>query len=131
MKKTKHEIIATKYQEMFYLMCQWVSNLNEQKSISNYLINNGYRNIIIYGAGKIGICLCEELIKGGLNVEYIVDKNKQGNHMGIPIEKEFKTNTKVDLIIITAIFDSFKIIQELSIQDRVPIECLDNIIYKM
>lgn len=83
---------------------KWVSAIQNKKEISDYLLTNNYCEIAIYGLGRLGKQLYEELIHSGINVSYIIDRDHS-------IENEYYKQVRcyhpedklppVDMIIVT------------------------------
>ena len=129
MESYKEESI--KYREMFKVMYFWIQNINHGKRISDYLKNKNVKKIVIYGAGDIGKCLCEELVRENIDVLYFLDKNKIGSIYGVPIKKTIICPEEVDFVIVTTLNCFFEVKNELQKNFLGEIEALDNIIYKL
>lgn len=63
------------------ILIKWMNKKNKDKSISNWLMEKGMDEIIIYGAGEIGQVLYTELIKDNrIKIKYICDNNKNSRY---------------------------------------------------
>lgn len=69
----KKEKTMAKQEAMLSVYGQWVKALQDGQRISEYLLKNDFHKIAIYGLGRIGKQLCEELIFSKIDVGYIVD----------------------------------------------------------
>ena len=58
----------------FNLFDKWLYNLRENRRISQFFEDNLYQNIAIYGLGKIGRQMCDELEGTNINVCYAIDR---------------------------------------------------------
>ena len=59
----------------FNIFDQWIYNLRLGKTIEFFFIDNLYKNIAIYGMGRIGMQMLEELKNSSVSVKYGIDKN--------------------------------------------------------
>lgn len=122
---------SDKHLEMFLVMYYWVRNLNNQKKISDFLKAQGYRHVAIYGAGYMGICLCEELIKDDIEVAYFMDQKEISEIMGISVKKAEDDLEPVDAVIVTSVYYFYEIAKELKQKLCYPILSLSDIVYKL
>ncbi len=104
------EIKYQKQLEFYYVLVNWIRNIQNGQTIGCYLIKKGIRKIAIYGYAELGQLLDKELMNMmGVDVLYIMDKAKanDGNarimypQTGLPY---------VDAVVVTAIsyFDDIK-----------------------
>lgn len=68
------------YKTYFYDMNRWMMLKLRGIQISDYLLENGYKNVIIYGLNDMGKRLLEELSKTQVNVCCVIDKNASNLH---------------------------------------------------
>lgn len=127
----EYKQMSDKHLEMFLVMYYWVRNLNNKKKISDFLRNQGYRHIAIYGASYMGICLCEELIKEDIEVDYFIDKRDISDVMRIPVKKLADDLESVDAIIVTPVYFFYEIEKELKGKMCCSILSLSDIVYKL
>lgn len=64
-----------KFFEFYNVLDQWIKIIQSGKSISEYVINRGYKSVMIYGKGRIGERLFDEFMSAGINVSCFVDRN--------------------------------------------------------
>lgn len=96
---------------------QWLENKIYHKENSDYLIKELHlKSIAIYGAGKMGELIYDDLLESDLDIKYFIDKNADSLYYGIddmPIYnlEESKKAEKVGAIIVTPIkfYDEIKI----------------------
>lgn len=110
------EINKLRAQNKLYSL--WLTCIqNNIKVFSNYLLNNNFKTVAIYGYGDVGRLLHTQLINEGINVQYIVDRYvgmKENDSTRIyRIEEDLP---KVNMIIIT-VFNSFAIKERLLNKD--------------
>ncbi|ENK1242704.1 hypothetical protein AB2063_000826 [Clostridium botulinum] len=119
------------YKVLYY----WIKNNSNNKSISDYLLDNGVNSVAIYGAGNLGEILYDELKREKkILIKYIIDKsssNSSFNNTPIFKPEEINSISKVDYIIITPIYafgDIQANLKKLGIKNVI---CIDDIIFKI
>lgn len=107
---------------------EWLTIKVEKKEIHDYLQNNGYKVIAIYGMNYVGEILWKDLKCSDINVKYGIDKNAEYIRTGINVLNPDDELPEVDLVIVTAItyFDEIK--NKLSEKMLCPIVSLENIL---
>lgn len=53
---------------------KWVDTIHENKMISQYLLENDYKSVAIYGLGRLGKQIYKEILPTKVKVEYIIDQ---------------------------------------------------------
>ena len=87
------------------LLDDWLYLRDHEINVSQFFNRYGYRNIAIYGMGKLGRHLLHELTQGGIRVVYGIDKNNGacGKIMGIEIYASGQKMPEVDAVVMTVI----------------------------
>jgi len=83
------------------ILNEWIDILHYGKRIADYLKENEYNTVLIYGMGSLGHLLLDELEISDINVLAVIDRNAEkvfADTKVISPEDEFP---KVDCIIIT------------------------------
>lgn len=121
--------LADKHLALYLLMNQWVKVKQEKKSIADYLKNNGYREIAIYGMNYVGETLLNELAGSDIKVKYAIDKNADNIFMDIDVVLPDQILDEVDAVIVTPItfFDEIEELLEKKI--NCPILSVEDILY--
>lgn len=118
---------------------QWLCNKIYHKEIADYLfLQLHLRNIAIYGAGRMGELLYDDLVEHNeIAVEYFIDKNADALYYGVDNMDilnltEVKSAKEVEAIIVTPYryFESIKKELELILQYRPQIISLEDVIWK-
>lgn len=106
------EKLSEKHAALFRVMRNWVYNYQNGKTLSEYLIQNKFNTIAIYGLGNLGETLYNELCDSDIRVIYGIDQSVEffGN---IPVYKKTDFLPDVDLIIVTAITSYKEVEREL------------------
>lgn len=89
----------------FSVLDLWLKNYREGKRIESFFVDNEYKNVAIYGMGRLGMHVLSELRGSSINIDYCIDKNSQLPIDEIVIVKpEYLNNMKeTDAIIVTPI----------------------------
>lgn len=99
-------IMYKKNQMKCSVYSKWLSNVLEGKSISEYLIQNGYTNVSLYGFGEIGQRLYHELRKcKDITIEAIIDKTNSNDGIEVEVKPPFPILSNTKLIIQTVLMD--------------------------
>ena len=122
-RKERQELIAEadllRRQNSIY--AKWIARKQKDNNgISEYLLQNGYHTVAVYGLGQIGKMLIRELSGTEIEVKYAIDRNAEKILSDITVyslEDKFET---VDLIIVT-IPNGFHRIKE-TLRNRTSIE---------
>lgn len=140
--KTKEENIVDSYRyrrlECYYdIMTKWMELKLHHISIAEYLKRQGIHKIVIYGHGKIGILLYQDLVRDGIKVEYFLDGEIQPDYQSIDntlvtILKRLPTHIETDAMIVTPSHD-FKKIEKGSKKEGYgkPILSLSHLLYQV
>lgn len=129
--KRKEQELSKKHLALFLMMNQWVQVKQEGKKLADYLYEQGYRNIAIYGMSYAGETLVNELRGSNINILYGIDKKSDSLYSDIEIislEDELKD---VDAIIVTAITFFDEIEEKLSPKIHCPVISLEDILYEI
>ena len=102
-----------KHVKLFLLMNQWTRLLQDKRSVVDYLVDRGIKDIAIYGYSIVGETLVRELKNTQIRINYIVDKNADYLYAPSIVIKPTDEYKKVDLMIVTAIDTSNMLIENL------------------
>lgn len=105
----KLRLLVKKNESIIEIFSRWLITKHEGKSIEKYLQQMEYHTIAIYGAGKIGCRLYEELKDSEIEVKYLIDRNAESLRINYPVVKEMEG--EVDAVIVTVV-GAFEEIQE-------------------
>jgi hypothetical protein len=70
---SSHEL--EKYKSYYKLFGSWMVLRNKGRMLAEYFEDRNFKNVAIYGLGKFGLCLYEELKSSSINVKYAIDIN--------------------------------------------------------
>lgn len=116
----------TKYIEVYE---RWVDLKNADGGISQFVRDNGFEKVAIYGVGHLGRNLCNELEYNSINVVYLIDRDKNVSYGNYPVYTLQDDLPEADVVIITPfmLFDEIaEILEErvtcplLSLEDIIP-----------
>lgn len=99
----------------FYsLLSRWMEMKLSGEGAAERLLQLGYHSVAIYGAGKHGKFLYEDIKNSEVEVRYFIDKNKNSvPESGLTVYTTDEEFPAVDAIIITPYLEQQTIIQEL------------------
>lgn len=96
--KTKSLLLSSwQYQYLFIYMAKLKI---KGVGVSDFIKDNNYKNIAIYGLSHVAEVVYEDLKQNDVNVNYFIDKNKNGDYDNVKIIKPEHTVENIDLIII-------------------------------
>lgn len=122
---------ARKFCYMFKVMDQWMQALHAGKSMEQYLIDTGYKEIAVYGMHYIGERLLEELAGSKVTVAYAIDKNREMSNHNINVFKPTDELPTADLIVVTTALYFYDIRKELQERVTCPIISIEELIERM
>lgn len=131
--KNKNEKVAEKQKRIdkfvgyFNILDAWMCLKEQNISLSEYFAECGYEKIAIYGWGKMGKHLYEELKDSKIEVAYAIDRNISGSGE----MKVYNLNDKlpeVDAVVVSATFDYDAIYEQLSDKVYCPIISLEEVV---
>ncbi|MBQ6995895.1 MAG: hypothetical protein IJN64_15655 [Lachnospiraceae bacterium] len=123
--------LSDKHFALFMMMNRWVKIKQDGKCLESYFIQNGYKNIAVYGMSYVGETLLNELYNSEVKIMYGIDKNTYEICSDINIVLPEDVTDEVDAIIVTAIsfFDEIK--ENLRDSISCPILSLEDILYEI
>lgn len=103
------ELQVDKWMQTSYLLRKWIEIKQNKLNLGDYLISQGYCNIVIYGYKNIGELLIGELKQSNVKIKYFIDKNaKQLVNNEYEICLDIK-NEETDAIIVTPVDAYFEV----------------------
>lgn len=90
--------------------------LDTEDTIAQWLLKKGYKNVAIYGMGKLGKCLADRLSETEIQVICGIDKNETNfrDIQVIGVDEVLSEGMLVDVIIVTPLYQYDEITNELS-----------------
>lgn len=116
-----------RYESYWRVLHQWLNLKEKGIKVGDYLLSRGYKKIGIYGMGMLGKHLIEELKDSGVDLVCGIDKNAESMYLPITlVTPERACYSKVDLIIVTVVYDYEKVKSEVSVYtDKQIVSILD------
>lgn len=117
------------YKKCWNVTCQWICLKQDGVSLEKFFHEKGYRSIAIYGMGRMGGMLYEELKNSDIEVKYGIDRSPYCTYPGLDIIEPEDKLQKVDVIVVTPmmIFDEIK--ELLSEKTNIPIIHISEVLY--
>lgn len=129
--KNKDRIINNmiKYKVYYKLMLSWLTKLEENKNIGEFLDKKGFQNVAVYGGRGIGEHLIKQLAETKITVNCIIDRVAYDTKTyQIPIYQLDDALPMVDAVIVTPIWDFDNIREQLAEKVDCPIISIKDII---
>lgn len=120
--------IVDKDRAIMGLYERWVNLKTRSGGVFEFIRDNEFERVAVYGMGSLGRSLCDELIYNGIELAYIVDQNKNvryGEYACYTMQDELP---EADVIIVTPISFFEEIQAELAKKVICPLLSLDDII---
>ena len=89
--------------EIINVMCEWITLYQKGISLKEYLNEIHVSTVAIYGFGKIGRMIVQELRDSNITVKYVIDKNADKFKVDVPIITYEDIKEQVDLVIVTVV----------------------------
>lgn len=109
-----------KYRAMFFLYDKWMHLECYKECLSKYLYQQEIRKVAIYGMGYIGKQLVDRLKGTEILVCGAIDRNAGFIDSEVPVMRIGEFDKKPDLIIVTVIENTEKIIQDIEHEINIP-----------
>lgn len=101
--KTRQKALADKHLALFIMMCDWMRQNQEGKSLGGYLKEAGYRKVAVYGLSYAGERVLDELYNNGIEVSYAIDRQVDSSYFAVEVCRPEEALKEVDAVIVTAI----------------------------
>lgn len=111
------------------MMNQWLILKQEGKSIGNYLEQQGYHTVAVYGMAIYGRHIIRELQGTSIAIAYGIDSKKMNAYRGIEILQPVGELPYAEVIINSVIHDHTNIKNTLENITDIPVLCLEDIIF--
>jgi len=122
------DYIINKFKKNFFLLDKWMTVCEQGGDIQQYLINKSYKQIAVYGEGPLAEHFCRQLKDTEYKIKYVIDKSAYTSKNGVPMYRTVPKDIKVDVIIVTPIWDYINIKDELERQTESDIVSLEEVV---
>lgn len=133
----KETDMKKRYCQYYELTNKWLINKNEGKDLKNFMKENNYNTVAIYGRGTLGELCYEEVKRTGTKIAYFIDKNAEElysrlNELPVITTDKIKEQENVDAVIITPVYNFDEIKENLAdVYDEEKIISLEDVIYSI
>lgn len=128
---TRQKELADKHLALFVMMCDWMRQSQEGRSLGGYLKEAGYRRVAVYGLSYAGERVLDELFNHGIEVPYAIDRQRDSTYFAVKVCRPEDELREVDAVIVTAITFYDEIREQLESKLSCPILSLEDIIREM
>lgn len=128
----KRDAQIQKLNSYYYLLEHWLNMRNKGRMVERYFERNQYKQIVVYGMGKAGCLLCNELKESScVKVLYGIDR-RMGDEKYTADRKEITDDiASVDAVIVTMVGNIDNIRHELEEKYDCPIISIEDVIYSL
>ncbi len=121
-----------KYRSYYKLFGSWMVLKNKGRILAEYFEDHNFKNIAIYGLGRFGLCLNEELKNSSINVKYAIDIDAASfSYLNLKVVSLENQLEMVDAIIVTPFIEYKKIVEELRGKTSCQIVNLEDVIFSI
>lgn len=117
-----------KFKKLFDFAMEWIAIKQDGHSISERILDQGYKCVAIYGMNILGRLLLAELKQQGVKVLYGIDRNADLIYSDCRIYKPNDKLNDVDIIIVTAISDYYEIEKDLKNKINAKVICVKDLV---
>lgn len=107
------EVERDKFKSYYKVLDQWLVLLEGEKELTKYFEKHNYNNLAIYGFGRLGRHLFNQL-NTRINVKYVIDKKVSIDNFCLPIYNFEDDFPEADVIVVTVINEFEQICEDLS-----------------
>ena len=119
------------YKRCYNIMCQWMIYKQKEISLERYFVQRGYRSIAIYGIGRLGSLLYDDLKSSDIEIKYGIDLDPFCSYPGLKIIQPEDIQESVDVIVVTPVLVFDEITQKLSQITDIPVVSIEDLIYEI
>lgn len=127
----KMSVMARKNYVIIRLFDQWMKVKQSGESIADYLKENGYHTVAVYGMSFAGERLYDDLKDSEITVKYGIDQNADKIYAEVDVLSPDEELPEVDAVIVTAVYYFEEIEEKLSDRMDCPILSLEDILYEI
>lgn len=110
--ETYYKAMLVRKDSFYQLMSKWMKLKLEGQSLAEKLAHNGYSRIAIYGAGRHGMFLYQDLLGSRVRVVYFIDRNKKAlQGKDIPVYLPVEELPDIDAIVVSPYLE-FELIKQ-------------------
>jgi hypothetical protein len=129
-KASQHQ--REKYEAYYHLLASWMRLRISGRTLAEYFADHQFKTVAIYGLGRLGVCLREELRQSGVDVRYGIDLRAQHfSYLDIKVVSPDSPMEPVDVVVVTPFFEAGKLIEDLQGRSPSRIITLRDIVYSL
>lgn len=104
-----------KSRAIYSLINDWLALRQRNRTLTEYFVHYNLYKVAIYGGSMLGQRLYDELRNSGSDIEVkcFIDRNKDVCKLDVPVYDRNDSFPKVDVLVITPIFDYYEIVAEM------------------
>ena len=117
------------YKSCYNIAGQWITHKQRGVSLEKYFIQKGYHSIAIYGMGKLGSLLYDDLKDSSIEIRYGIDQDPYATYPGLNIINPNDDLEDVDVIVVTPVMAFNGIAKMLSEKTDIPLVSISEVVY--
>lgn len=119
------------YRRCYDITSQWISHKQNGISLAKYFTGKGYHSIAIYGMGRLGILLYEELKDSDVEVVYGIDRDPYCTYPELKIVQPEDELERADVIVVTPVIAFYDIEGMLAEKTEIPVLSIEEVVYEI
>lgn len=104
--KRKKYLQKSDMQKRLTIYKMWLEKVHKGESVADFISQKNYKRVAVYGLGKLGVSLINELKGRGINIAYIIDQRAEEIfYKDIDVYPFSDRLPHVDVVVITTVND--------------------------
>lgn len=118
--------------DLYYnLLIEWLAKKQKGFNYADYLYKLGYKKVVVYGVGELGVRFIEEMKNTVVHVVCAIDQNEACGYLDVKIiSPGEQINEDIDLLIVSPIHVYADIEKSVKSYIECPIVSLEDVIYE-
>ncbi len=128
--QTKEELLEVikKQNRIIDAYSGWMKLKNMNRGVFNFIWDNQFKKIAVYGMSRLGKSLCEELSANGFRSVYVIDRDHNVKCNRYPLYSIEDELPETDVVFITSLASYEEIVDELAKKLKCPLLSLEDIL---
>jgi hypothetical protein len=116
----------------YRLLASWMTLRNRDRTLAEYFTDHHFTSVAIFGLGRLGMCLLEELRNSNIDIRYGIDRDVAHlSYLDLRVVSPESPIEPVDVIVVTPFYECGKLITELQGKTSSAIITLEDIVGSM
>ncbi len=112
-----------------HLLASWLTLRNKGRTLAEYFADHHFGSVAIFGLGRIGMCLLDELRNANIDIRYGIDRDAAHlSYLDVKVVLPEAPMEPVDVVVVTPFHECGKLIADLQGKTSSAIVTLDDIV---